>query len=124
MQDIIVHAQLPLLVHYVYGMITTTGLNLHNYIVLASPPPQDTDVVIPLASEFAAPFTGRGLISLPVAGSAIFTVEVPEDSQYEVIIRYQVSDCQQSRVYVGRLVQKLMGAMTALEVELIRVKLT
>jgi len=36
------------------------------------------------------PFTGRGLVSLPDRGVATFAVQVPQDSQYELIIRYQV----------------------------------
>lgn len=36
------------------------------------------------------PFTGRGLVSLPDRGIATFVVQVPQDSQYELIIRYQV----------------------------------
>ena len=38
------------------------------------------------------PFTGRGLVSLPDRGTARFVVQVMQDSQYELIIRYLVWD--------------------------------
>ncbi len=52
--------------------------------------PQGVEVVLPLSGG-SVPFTGRGLISLSLLEAATFIVEVPQDYQYELIIRYQVS---------------------------------
>lgn len=53
-------------------------------------PLQNVEVVLPLPGE-TVPFTGQGFISLSLLQSATFTVEVPQDYRYELIIRYQVS---------------------------------
>lgn len=52
-------------------------------------PSQGVTLVFP-APDSSLEFTGRGLVSFPPLGDAIFTVQVPRDSSYEVILRLQV----------------------------------
>lgn len=52
---------------------------------------QAFSLLFPLVNSVPEQYTGRGFVSASMSGNVTFVLSVPKSSQYEVLIRYQVS---------------------------------